>query len=168
MPVEFSSLYNICSPFIHLSMFPPKDITRRRLQSPPLSPHFESVLQHYGFTLKHTHIWRDGGSTSRSRTRKRPEILCGISKLIEFTVNQLKDQISPLRSFRGGLAFVHQYSRCFPIYTLTNSFSAMRTTRTGHGACRTTFSAVLPKSACSIPECPCVAMMIRSIDSSLA
>ena len=37
---------------------------------------------------------------------------------------------------------------------LINSRAPSRTTRTGQGAFRTTFSAVLPKSTCSIPLCP--------------
>lgn len=49
-----------------------------------------------------------------------------------------------------------------------NSCSFSRTTITGHGAARTTRSAVLPMQKCFHPVYPCVAITIRSTSKSLA
>ena len=54
------------------------------------------------------------------------------------------------------------------LYTFTNSCSPYLTTSTGQGALRTTFSAVLPKRICSMPVCPCVAIIMRLLFSSKA
>src|SRR4030095_16645935 len=50
----------------------------------------------------------------------------------------------------------------------TNSCSFSHTTSTGHGAARTTRSAVLPMQKCFHPVYPCVAITIRSTSKSLA
>src|SRR5215472_13909021 len=57
---------------------------------------------------------------------------------------------------------------CIIVIHDTNSCSCSRTTSTGQGARRTTFSAVLPIKTCLRPVCPRVQMMMRSVLTNFA
>src|SRR6266496_1037725 len=58
-------------------------------------------------------------------------------------------------------SFSSEFRDAFPRYP-RNSCSRARTTRTGHGAWRTTRSAVLPRTAWASPLRPCVERTMRS------